>query len=199
MGGRVRNSLVEFPNFTVGHVGLFVFDIDLMVDFFTRTCGLHITDQSVVRQSSRVVFLSRDPAEHHQIVLVEGRTSATELKLLNQISLRVRTVDDLRDAMARLEQDPRVTEIDPCNHGNAFSVYFRDPERNRFELYLDSPFYVKQAVLAHLDLQQTDAQLIASTQARHAADPSFRLVEQWRTDFAKKLGRSDDPPDDNGG
>ena len=180
----------NFPNFTVGHVGLFVFDIDLMVDFFTRTCGLHVTDQSIVRASSRVVFLSRDPAEHHQIVLVEGRTAPMDSKLLNQISLRVGFVDDLRNAINQLEQDSRATDIDPCNHGNAFSVYFRDPELNRFELYVDSPFYVKQAVLGELDLSQSDQGLIETTRARHADNPSFRSAADWREDFARKLARA---------
>lgn len=195
----MRNSSVDFPNFTVGHVGLFVFDIDVMVDFFTRTCGLHVTDQSVVRQSSRVVFLSRDPTEHHQIVLVEGRTASTDSKLLNQISLRVGTVDDLRAAIDRLRQDSRATDLDPCNHGNAFSVYFRDPELNRFELYVDSPFYVKQAVVADLDLRQSDDELIAHTHARHASDPTFKSADQWRREFASKLARPRDPTDEEGG
>ena len=178
---------MSFPSFTVGHVGLFVFDLDLMVDFFTQTCGLQITDQSIVRQSARVVFLSGDPTEHHQIVLVEGRSAPLDSKVLNQISLRVSNVDSLRDAIRLLEQDSRVSDIDPCNHGNAFSVYFRDPEKNRFELYVDSPFYVQQAVLAELDLKQSDEHLIESTRARHQYHPSFKPAAMWRAEFARKL------------
>lgn len=180
-----------FPEFKVSHVGLFVFDIDAMTSFFTEVLGLHITDASSVRRSSRIVFLSRDPDEHHQIVLVEGRTAPAEEKLLNQVSLRVGSVDALRDALIRLEQDGRATDIDPRNHGNAFSVYFRDPENNRFELYTSSPFYVQQAVLDEMDLRQTDDELIAMTRDRHGDNPSFTSAEKWRADFLRKLGRDD--------
>jgi catechol 2,3-dioxygenase len=176
-----------FPNFKVSHFGLFVFDIDLMVDFFSQVLGVQITDRGTVRGSSRVVFMSRDPDEHHQIVLVEGRTASPDEKLLNQISLRVSSLDALRQALELLKREPRVSDIDPCNHGNAFSVYFRDPEGNRFELYTDSPFYVQQAVLGDLDLEASNEEVIASTKARHQNDPTFRSVEDWRSEFRQRL------------
>lgn len=192
MENEMRHTEPAFPDFRVSHVGLFVFDLDAMVSFFTQVLGLHVTDQSVVRGSSRVVFMSRDPTEHHQIVLIEGRTAPVDDKLLNQISLRVGSVEALRSALEWLRRESRVTEIDPCNHGNSFSVYFRDPEQNRFELYTDSPFYVRQAVLGDLDLDQSDEALIAGTRARHEADPTFRPVEDWRADFARQLGQHQD-------
>lgn len=186
----MTSAHADFPDFKVSHIGLFVFDLDLMVDFFTQTFGLHVTDRGVVRGSARIAFLSRDPGEHHQVVLVEGRTVPMGERLLNQISLRVADVAALRSALARLQADDRVTGIEPCNHGNAFSVYFLDPEQNRFEVFADSPFYVEQAVIDSLDLQRPDAELIADTAARHGAHPSFRPIEDWRADFIRKLGKS---------
>ena len=186
----MSNTDNDFPDFTVSHVGLFVFDLDLMVEFFTQAFGLHITDRGVVRGTSRIAFLSRDPREHHQIVLVEGRTAPLGTRLLNQISLRVGTVEALRGALDRLEADPRITGIEPCNHGNAFSVYFLDPEQNRFEVFADSPFYVEQAIINPLDLHQPVDALIADTHARHAAHPSFVPVEEWRAEFTRKLGKA---------
>jgi len=183
----ISNVHTDFPDFKVSHIGLFVFNIDLMVDFFTQTFGLHVTDRGIVRDTARIVFLSRDPSEHHQVVLVEGRTVPLGERLLNQISLRVASLDGLRDALNRLRADQRVTGINPCNHGNAFSVYFLDPEQNRFEVFADSPFYVEQAVMNPLDLFRSDEELIADTAVKHAADPSFRLVEEWRADFTRKL------------
>lgn len=32
--------------------------------------------------------------------------------------------------------------VAPRNHGNAWSIYFADPEGNRIELYTPSPWYV---------------------------------------------------------
>lgn len=185
----MSSAIAEFPDFVVSHIGLFVFDLDAMVDFFTGTIGLHITDRGLVRETSRIVFLSRDPREHHQIVLIEGRTAPPGQQLLNQISLRVGSVEALRDALDRLEGDPRVTAIQPCNHGNAFSVYFLDPEQNRFEVFADSPFHVEQAVIEPLDLRRPLDELIAETRARHAEHPSFVPAAEWRAAFAARLGK----------
>lgn len=185
----MSNATAGFPDFTVSHIGLFVFDLDAMVDFFTGTIGLHVTDRGLVRGMSRIVFLSRDPREHHQIVLIEGRTAPLGQQLLNQISLRVGSIEVLRDALDRLEDDARVTDIQPCNHGNAFSVYFRDPEHNRFEVFADSPFHVEQAVIEPLDLRRPLDELIAETRARHAGHPSFTPMADWQAAFAGKLGK----------
>ena len=46
-----------------------------MEDFYTRVLGLSVTDRATIRGAD-VVFLSRNPDEHHQIVLVSGRDPA---------------------------------------------------------------------------------------------------------------------------
>lgn len=185
----MSSNAPAFPDFSVSHVGLFVFDLDAMVDFYTGTFGLAITDRSVVRGDSRIAFLSRDPREHHQIVLIEGRTAPLDTQLLNQISLRLTDLAALRRVEAILEADPRVSDIKPSNHGNAFSIYFRDPECNRFEVFVDSPFYVEQAVIDPLALDQSDDELIDQTRAAYCDRPSFKPIEQWRAEFARKLDR----------
>ena len=45
---------------------------------------------------------------------------------------------------ARMKQVSGVTEVVPVTHGNSVSLYFRDPEGNRIECYLDSPWYCAQ-------------------------------------------------------
>ena len=49
------------------------------------------------------------------------------------------------------------------NHGNAWSLYCHDPEGNRIEMFLDSPFYVRQPCIDKLDLSLTDAQILKAT------------------------------------
>ncbi len=182
-------SAKEFPDFSFSHVGLFVFDLDMMVEFYVTTFGFEITDRGVVRGDCRIVFLSRDPREHHQVVLVEGRTAPRESQWLNQISLRVHDLDALRQIKEIIELDDRISDIKPANHGNAFSIYFNDPEGNRFEVFVDSPYYVKQAVIDSLDLDQEDEALIAQTLERYGNFPSFKTAEAWRAEFARRLDR----------
>ena len=81
------------------HVGIYVHDIEMMRDFYKRMFGFVETDSGVVR-GQPICFLTRDPADHHQIVLVEGRTAEADALMLNQISLRAGALDDLRE-MAR--------------------------------------------------------------------------------------------------
>ena len=183
----MTKDMRTLPAFTVSHVGLFVFDLDRMVDFYKSTFGFLETDRSLVRETSRIVFLSRDPAEHHQIVLVEGRTAPMDAQLLNQISLRVPNISALREVLAAVQANSDVSDIKPSNHGNAFSIYFRDPEGNRFEVFTDSPFYVEQAIIDPLSLDQSDADLVAETRSRYEARSSFSTAEAWRAGFRRKL------------
>ena len=157
-----------------------------MVGFYTTTFGLLVTDRGIVRGDKRIVFMSRDPREHHQVVLVEGRTAPLTAELLNQISLRVSSLEDLRRVEKILELNG-ATEIERSNHGNAFSLYFRDPERNRLEVFTDSPYYVEQAAQGALVLEHTDEEILLRTRAEHADHPSFCSAEEWRDRMRARL------------
>lgn len=54
------------------HIGMYVCDLDKMVDFYPRWFGLVVTGGGM-GSSGRGAFLSSDPTEHHQIALVVGR------------------------------------------------------------------------------------------------------------------------------
>ena len=63
------------PSFS--HVGFYVRDIARMEDFYRRVMGFFVTDRGQLdtpRGRVDLVFLSRDPEEHHQI----GRASCRE-------------------------------------------------------------------------------------------------------------------------
>ena len=52
-----------------------------MQDFYTRVLGFTVTDGGELETaegSMTIVFLSRDPREHHQIVLASGRPADME-------------------------------------------------------------------------------------------------------------------------
>jgi catechol 2,3-dioxygenase len=70
---RVQGPLMhEVPRMSFAHMGIYVSNIELMLDFYSRVLGFSVTDRARVRDAD-VVFLSRNPEEHHQIVLVPGR------------------------------------------------------------------------------------------------------------------------------
>lgn len=52
---------------SIGHVGLLVRDMDRMTDFFCNVLGFTLTDRG-----DNIRFLSRDPRQHHQVVLAPG-------------------------------------------------------------------------------------------------------------------------------
>lgn len=168
------------------HVGIHVHDLAMMRDFYKRMFGFVETDSSVFKGRA-ICFLTRDPADHHQIVLVEGRTADADALMLNQISLRAGSLDDLRTMAARLQDEPGVSDLTPLSHGNAWSIYFRDPEGNRIEIFVDSPWYVAQPFGEPLDLSKTDDEIVRETEAFIRDKPGFQPAEDWRAGLAQRI------------
>jgi len=78
----------------LGHVGIYVYDLERMVAFYRDTLGLRITKQN---WRAGIVFLSADPERaDHEIALFRGRAADADSRVINQISLRVASLDDLR-------------------------------------------------------------------------------------------------------
>lgn len=173
-------------NLSFSHVGFYVHDLAKMEDFYTRVLGFVASDRGIAR-GAPIVFLSRDPDEHHQIVLAEGRVGGPEAKVVNQVALRAGSLQDLRDMLVTLESEDDASDIDPINHGNAWSVYFRDPEGNRIEVFVDTPWYVEQPLIEPLDLSATDEEIHNRTEAAYSGSPTFRPLEDWKGEWSQKL------------
>jgi len=166
------------PALSFSHMGIFVADIARMEDFYTRMLGFTATDRGKLG-STTLVFLSRDPREHHQIVLASGRPGALPFNPINQISFRMAELAGLREMHRRLQAEG-VDELAPVSHGNALSVYFRDPEGNRIELFVDTPWYVQQPLRVPMDMSLSDAELWAWAEAQARRLPGFKPVGEWR-------------------
>jgi catechol-2,3-dioxygenase len=182
---------------TLSHFGLSCFDLATMEDFYTRVLGMTVTDRGEVPGGlATLVFLTTDPAEHHQLVLASGRTEGTILagpvpggsfgSVIFQLTFRLEDLATLRRIQQRL-MDEGNTNFVPLNHGNSWSLYTRDPEGNALELVVDSPWFVHQPCGEYLDLALDDAEILRQTEELCRARADFQPYEQWRADVARRI------------
>jgi len=166
-------------------MGMFVADAARMEDFYTRVLGFAATDRGNLG-STALVFLSRDPKEHHQIVLASGRPEGLPFNPINQISFRMAEFAGLREMHRRLAAE-KVRDLYPVSHGNALSVYFLDPEGNRIELFVDTPWHCKQPMRVPMDLKLSDDELWAWAEAEARKQPDFMPIDEWRAKQARAM------------
>jgi catechol-2,3-dioxygenase len=154
----------------LGHIGLYVRDLDRMSAFYRDFMGMQVTKYS----PGRAVFLSADPeAVDHEIALMTGRAPDESPQLIQQISLRVNTLDDLRDFKRRILQEGYTIDS-IVTHLSAIGCYFFDPEGNRTEVFwlTGRPSWVMVGV--PIDIDRPDAEILAQIdrvweQTRHVA------------------------------
>jgi catechol-2,3-dioxygenase len=120
----------------LGHIGLYVRDVERMSRFYEDVMGLTVTKRD---PGGRAVFLSTDPAaSDHEIVVMAGRPAGEDPHLVQQISWRLASLADLRRFHERLVRDGyRIDRV--LNHGSAVGCYFFDPEGNRTEVFWRQP------------------------------------------------------------
>ena len=139
----------------LGHVGFFVQDLDVMKDFYGNFMGMTLT-----KSGPNGAFFSADPeGVDHEIALVKGRTSLEDPHWIQQISMRVDTLDDVRDFKRRiLESGLKLDHI--VTHASAIGCYFRDPEGNRVEVYWHTGKDYPQPHGDPIDLDLSEAELM---------------------------------------
>jgi catechol-2,3-dioxygenase len=167
------------------HMGFLVRDLEKMVGFYRDVLGFFLTDQGTLGPRE-LRFLSRDPTEHHQIVLMTGR-GEDQATTINQISFRVGSLEELQTVYARLVA-AETPSLDPATHGNAWSVYFPDPEGNRIEVYTDSDWYVTQPCKVSVDLSRPAADLRAENEAMCRDLPGFKPIGEWHAEMRVLMG-----------
>jgi catechol-2,3-dioxygenase len=174
---------------TLSHVGVFVTDMPRMVDFYSGFLGFAVSDRGETSSGGEIVFLTRDPREHHQLVLASGRPADLQYNIVNQLSFRVDSLDTLR-ALQRGLKHEHATELGPITHGNALSVYLHDPEKNRVELLIDTPWYVPQPCRVPVDLSLPDDELWADIERKVRDMPGFRPQAEWKADIEKRIAEA---------
>ena len=158
-------------------------------EFYKNVFSMVETDSGEAR-GHFIKFLSRDPMEHHQLVLETSRKS--EETSVQQISFRFLSLEDLRKMQDRITSLPKKVLDERMlpygvNHGTAWSLYCHDPEGNRIEMFVDSPFYVRQPRVSGLDFLMSDEEILKDTKDKYSNDPSFKLLADWTKELASKL------------
>jgi catechol-2,3-dioxygenase len=174
------------PAVKLRHLGINVTDIDLMAKFYCQVIGFVVSDEGVASFGSRIVFLTQDPEEHHQLVLIDGRPDDVSFNTVNQISCKLDSLSDLRRYLT-IVQAHGVSKIEQVDHGNAWSMYFPDPEGNFVEFYVDTPFYSSQPCREPLDLAQSDAEILSRTEAMCRARPGFVSRDEWQISIRERI------------
>jgi catechol 2,3-dioxygenase-like lactoylglutathione lyase family enzyme len=145
----------------LGHVGIYVRDLETMVAFYRDLMGMRITKQN---WRAGMVFLSADPGSvDHEIALMRGRPSADDPHLIQQISMRVGSLDDLREFHRRLRAEGyRIERV--VNHASAIGCYFLDPEGNRTEVFWLTGRDSWVPVAIPIDIERPDDAVLADVE-----------------------------------
>ena len=169
------------------HMGVFTDNPAAMQEFYGRVLGMVVSDSGRAMLFKRdIIFMTGDPQEHHQFVLVVREPGDPPGGALFQISFKVKSLAELRQVVARAKSNG-ATELREMNHGNSWSVYFRDPDRNVVEIYLATGWYVPQPYADRLPLELDDEQIRATTAERVATIPGSMPQSEWSSRTTMRL------------
>ena len=169
------------------YVGIYVKDMDKMLAFYSEVFGLTVTDAGRPPDFHLdIAFLSANPGEHHQVVLVGGREEGANANVAQQISFMVATLDEVREMPDRIvAAGMEVRRV--VTHGNAWSVYFSDPEDNTLEIYAHTPWYIPQPAAIPFDLDLSNQAIMAQTEELCRAKDGFAMAGARRETMRRMM------------
>lgn len=174
-------------NVSWSHCVLKVRDLDAMVSFYCDALGFKLADRGGLGPETNIAFLSGSSSDHHQLGLVTGR-SDDDTTSLDHNAFRVDSVEDVQAMVEWIEQDERIGRGFPVTHGNAISVYFKDPEGNGIEIFCDTPWHVQQPQVGRWDPSQRAEDVLAAVEAQYANTEGFSPIEEYQAAQAKIFG-----------
>ena len=153
----------------LGHTGVYVRDLEKMRAFYTRVLGLTVTDEDLDRG---LVFMSSRPnEEHHEFVIMRGRTGPDDAKVVQQISWHVDSLEELLAFHRALQAEQEVMVEREITHGIAIAIYFLDPEGNTVEVYYATDRRIPQPFGKAIDLDQSAEDVLKQAEALIAGIP----------------------------
>jgi catechol 2,3-dioxygenase len=170
------------------HMAIFVTDLAKMQEFYTRVFGLTVTDEGPHPMAPvDMLFMSASPTEHHQFVLVTGRPENVEFNIAQQMSFLIQSLGELREMRDRVTA-AGIEVKRACTHGNAWSIYFDDPEGNQIEVYVHSPWYIPQPHVHPIDLDASDEELMRLTEAHCRESTGFMPRAEREAKMREMMG-----------
>jgi catechol 2,3-dioxygenase-like lactoylglutathione lyase family enzyme len=178
--------------YTVSHFEIRARDQAAMEQFYTEVLGFIVSDRGILDRGPlkgrELIFLSHSPDEHHQIVLTPGDAAAPGSGV-GHVAFRVDSLDEVRRVYEKVRALPHA-KPEPVSHGNTWSVYFRDPEDNRIEIFTQTPWHTTQPARFDVDYDQPDAALKQATEATAQTLPGFTTGEDWQNEFNKRFEKA---------
>ena len=175
------------------HAFVHVRDVAAMVAFYTEVLGFEVTDRGEAGGRT-VVFLSQVPTDHHQLAFLGPAADATASEeqplpasRVGHFAFRVEALAEVQALHRRLQADARVETVNPITHGNAWSLYFADPEGNGIEVFCDSPWHVRQPQGGAWDPAAAPNRIRETTAAAFADAPGFEPIEDYYAKRASQL------------
>ncbi len=142
---------------SLGHVGLYVRDIERSKAFYRDVLGLKISDENKKTGSTFMTARGR-LEEHHELLLVPGREDG---KVVQQISFRCGSLADIKE-FYRTFLERNIPIVRTVSHGNAVGIYFRDPDDNQVEVYWQTGIDWPQPFGKPVDLTASDEDILAN-------------------------------------
>ncbi len=175
------------PRLTLAHSTLAARNLDELCAFYCNALGFHVTNRGPTPDGGELCFISQDPHNHHQVVLVRGVEPPTPaFMMVDHLAFRTGSLDDLRAIRANLVE-AGVSDILPIFHGNAWSLYFTDCEGNGVECFVDTPFHVAQPFADAYDLDQADEEILDAARSRIESEPEFQPMSAWQAALEEKV------------
>ena len=124
---------------TWSHAFVNVKHLDTMVSFYTEALGFRVNDRA-----DGIAFLSQLDDEHHQIAFSENAKQTDASTRVGHFAFRVESLEEIMRLYRELTAHEDVGKVAPITHGNTWSIYFHDPERNGIEVFCDTPWDADQ-------------------------------------------------------
>lgn len=142
---------------SLGHVGIYVHDIERSKTFYRDILGLKISDES---QERGMVFMTAKNRmdEHHELVLFQGREGGN---VVQQISFRCDSLSEVK-GFYQLFLKHKVPINRIVSHGNVVGIYFQDPDGNQIEVYWPTGVDWPQPFAKPVDLTAPDEVILAA-------------------------------------
>ncbi|MDE0705467.1 MAG: VOC family protein [Rhodospirillaceae bacterium] len=172
---KAPDGALPFDIARIGHVVLYVADLERAVDFYTSVLGFRVSDVYPETMMDGGMVFMRCNADHHGVALVGGGVPAGERAGMHHMAFEVATVDEVLAARAWLEaHGVEILFEGRRRAGVQVAVEFRDPDGHWLEIYWG------------LD-QVPDG-------PAPGGKPAIRPPEEWREVFSLEDALDDAPP-----